>query len=113
MATTKDTPAAREQGDKSAVKASDLAAATAKDGVLFDVRDLDASTDKIDSDVDVLMVVHPKDLTAQTEFAIDQYVLGGGHALIFVDPNAETDASATPMMMSGATFMTAAAMIAA
>lgn len=69
----------------------------------FDVRDLDASTDKIDSDVDVLMVVHPKDLTAQTEFAIDQYVLGGGHALIFVDPNAETDASATPMMMSGAT----------
>ena len=39
MATTKDTPAAREQGDKSAVKASDLAAATAKDGVLFDVRD--------------------------------------------------------------------------
>ena len=41
MATTKDTPAAREQGDRSAVKASDLAAATAKDGVLFDVRDLE------------------------------------------------------------------------
>ena len=41
MATTKATPAAREQGDKSAVKASDLAAATAKDGVLFDVRDLE------------------------------------------------------------------------
>ena len=41
MATTKDASAVREQGDKSAVKASDLAAATAKDGVLFDVRDLE------------------------------------------------------------------------
>jgi ABC-type uncharacterized transport system involved in gliding motility auxiliary subunit len=68
----------------------------------FDVRDLDDSIDKIDKDIDVLMVVHPKDLPAKAQFAIDQFVLGGGRALVFVDPNAETDASPTPMMMTAA-----------
>ncbi|HUC63492.1 MAG TPA: Gldg family protein [Alphaproteobacteria bacterium] len=69
----------------------------------FDVRDLDDGTGKIDKDIDVLMVVHPKDLSLKTQFAIDQYILGGGRALIFVDPNAETDAGPSPMMMTGAT----------
>lgn len=68
----------------------------------FDVRDLGANPDKIDKDIDVLMIVHPKDLPEKTQFAVDQYVLGGGHALIFVDPNAESDTGPSPMMMTGA-----------
>jgi ABC-type uncharacterized transport system involved in gliding motility auxiliary subunit len=68
----------------------------------FDVRDLDDNIDKIDKDVDVLMVVHPKDLPEKARFAVDQFVLGGGRALVFVDPNAETDASPSPMMMTAA-----------
>jgi len=43
----------------------------------------------IPSDVDVLMIAHPGDLTDQQRYAIDQFVLKGGRALVFVDPYAE------------------------
>ncbi|HUI18486.1 MAG TPA: Gldg family protein [Alphaproteobacteria bacterium] len=68
----------------------------------FTVRELGANPDAIDKDIDVLMIVHPKALSEKTQFAIDQYVLGGGHALVFVDPNAESDTGPSPMMMTGA-----------
>ena len=32
------------------------------------------------------MIVHPAQLTPQQNYAIDQFVLGGGRALVFVDP---------------------------
>lgn len=69
---------------------------------LFTVRELGENPDKIDREIDVLMIVHPKNLSEKTQFAIDQYVLGGGRALVFVDPNAESDASPSPMLMAGA-----------
>ena len=56
---------------------------------LFDVRTLQPSTLKIDDDVTVLWVVHPTMLDDSTLYAIDQFVLRGGRALIFVDPDAE------------------------
>ena len=68
----------------------------------FTVRELGENPDKIDKDIDVLMIVHPKALSAKAQFAVDQYVLGGGHALVFVDPNAESDTGPSPMMMTGA-----------
>lgn len=40
----------------------------------------------------VLLVVHPKHLSDDTLYAIDQYVLHGGHLVVFVDPDAEMDA---------------------
>jgi ABC-type uncharacterized transport system involved in gliding motility auxiliary subunit len=42
----------------------------------------------------VLVVVHPKQLPDDVQFAIDQFVLRGGHLLVFVDPSAELDDSA-------------------
>ena len=56
---------------------------------LLEVRTLPASVLKIDDDVDVLWVVHPQNLDDTTLYAIDQFVMRGGRALIFVDPNAE------------------------
>jgi ABC-type uncharacterized transport system involved in gliding motility auxiliary subunit len=56
----------------------------------FEVKNLGTNVKKI-SGVKVLMVVHPKQLSDQTLYAIDQYVLGGGKAMIFVDPLAEHD----------------------
>jgi ABC-type uncharacterized transport system involved in gliding motility auxiliary subunit len=41
--------------------------------------------------VNVLVVVHPKQLGEDAQYAIDQFVLRGGHLLLFVDPNAEMD----------------------
>ncbi|MCI0401796.1 MAG: Gldg family protein [Gammaproteobacteria bacterium] len=57
----------------------------------FDVRNLGSQTREIDDDVDVLMVVHPKDIIDESRYAIDQYVLKGGKAIIFVDPLSEAD----------------------
>ena len=57
----------------------------------FEVRNLSITTDRIDEDVGVLMVVHPKGFAEQALFAIDQYLLKGGHAMLFVDPLAEGD----------------------
>lgn len=43
----------------------------------------------IPSGTDVLMIVHPGNLSDMQTYAIDQFVLKGGHALVFVDPNSE------------------------
>ena len=56
----------------------------------FDVRTLETTVDRIPEDVSVLMLVHPKDLSDATLYAIDQFVLRGGRALVFVDPHAES-----------------------
>jgi len=52
----------------------------------YEVREVPMTTDKIDSDITVLLVVHPADITKTAEFAIDQYLLGGGNVIAFVDP---------------------------
>ncbi|MGE0484328.1 MAG: Gldg family protein [Gammaproteobacteria bacterium] len=58
---------------------------------LYDVRELSYASSAIDDDIDTLIVVHPKDLPRETQYAIDQFVLHGGKALVFVDPMAEQD----------------------
>jgi ABC-type uncharacterized transport system involved in gliding motility auxiliary subunit len=60
---------------------------------LFEVRPIDAAAAKIDPDVSVLVIAHPKNLTPAMQFAIDQYALRGGHVALFVDPLAEADQS--------------------
>ena len=60
-------------------------------GQLFDMRTLGTDISVIPKDVDVLMLVHPKGLSQSTLYAIDQFVLRGGHVLAFVDPDAEAD----------------------
>ena len=57
------------------------------------VKPLTANIDAIPPDVDVLMLVHPQNLPDKTLFAIDQFVLKGGKALVFVDPLSELQAS--------------------
>ena len=59
----------------------------------FDVRELETDSERIPDKVDVLMVVYPQKLPEKTLFAIDQYVLGGGRALVFLDGFSETDKS--------------------
>ena len=57
------------------------------------VKPLAANLDAIPADVDVLMLVHPQNLSEKTLYAIDQFVLKGGKALVFVDPYSELQAS--------------------
>lgn len=58
---------------------------------LFEVRNLETSLTEIPKEVDVLMLVHPKSLSDSTLYAIDQFVLNGGRAIVFVDPYSEAD----------------------
>jgi ABC-type uncharacterized transport system involved in gliding motility auxiliary subunit len=58
---------------------------------LFTVRSLSADLDRIDKDVDVLMLVHPKQLPPKALYAIDQFVMRGGRMLLFVDPDSGAD----------------------
>ncbi len=61
---------------------------------LFELRRLQPNPTSIGDDVDLLMLVHPKDLPETTQYAIDQFVLRGGHLLVFVDPIGESDPAA-------------------
>ncbi len=58
---------------------------------LFSVRMLGPRPKEIPDDLNVLMLVHPKGLSDETWFAVDQYILGGGKALILADPFCEAD----------------------
>lgn len=60
---------------------------------LFTLRTLTSDVDHIDKDIDVLMIVHPKNLPPKTLYAIDQFVMRGGKVLLFVDPDSGADTS--------------------
>jgi len=60
---------------------------------LDNIKPVPMDIDAIPADVDVLMLVHPQNLSDKTLFAIDQFVLKGGKALVFVDPLSELQAS--------------------
>jgi len=47
--------------------------------------------DRVPEGTDLLILVHPKGFGKKTLYAVDQYLVGGGRALIFVDPYAELD----------------------
>jgi len=57
----------------------------------YDIQTLDTSTtDRIPADVSTLLVVHPANFTDTVFYAIDQFVLRGGHVIAFVDPLSES-----------------------
>jgi ABC-type uncharacterized transport system involved in gliding motility auxiliary subunit len=66
---------------------------------VFEIKSIARDTTEISRDIDVLMLVQPDGLSAQTTYAIDQFVLRGGKLLAFIDPVAETAKPAGPMMM--------------
>jgi len=58
---------------------------------IFDVREVKLDAPKIDDAIKVLLVIHPRNLSEDTEYAIDQFVLRGGKLIAFVDPYAYFD----------------------
>jgi ABC-type uncharacterized transport system involved in gliding motility auxiliary subunit len=55
----------------------------------FDVQRITLE-DPVPEDIDVLMVVHPRDMDDTDYYYIDQHVMRGGKTMIFVDPFSET-----------------------
>jgi ABC-type uncharacterized transport system involved in gliding motility auxiliary subunit len=69
---------------------------------MVQLRTLATDVAKIDADVDLLLLIHPKDLPAKTLYAIDQFVMRGGKLIAFIDPQSENDPAAQqggPMAM--------------
>jgi ABC-type uncharacterized transport system involved in gliding motility auxiliary subunit len=63
---------------------------------LYEVRRVDLSGDSIDTDIDMLMIVHPEGLSQQILYAVDQHLMRGGEALVFLDPNVDSMVSRSP-----------------
>jgi len=72
---------------------------------LYTVRELEPAMTAVGDDVDVLVVVHPKNLPPPALYAIDQFALRGGRVLVFVDPDAQADQSAADPNNPMAQFM--------
>ena len=66
---------------------------------LFELRSLHPKLDEIPEDIDVLMLVHPRALSPEALYAIDQYVLRGGRVVAFVDPYSESQRDVMPAGM--------------
>src|SRR5256885_3473803 len=61
----------------------------------FEVKQLPLDAKEIDKDLGVLLLIHPRDIQPQTEYALDQFVLRGGKLIAFVDPYAYFDQTPT------------------
>lgn len=63
-------------------------------GDMFDLRLINADgTNTIDKEIETLILVHPKGLSEDIQYAIDQFLMRGGRLAVFVDPHAEMDQS--------------------
>jgi len=56
----------------------------------YEVTSVPADVNEI-TDVDILLVIHPKELPEQTLFAIDEFVLKGGKMVVCIDPHCMVD----------------------
>ena len=66
----------------------------------YEVKEVATDVNDIE-DVDILLVIHPKDLPEETLFAIDQFVLKGGRMIVCVDPHCFSDRpERMPMQMA-------------
>ena len=59
----------------------------------FDVQRVDLAAGELPDDLDMLLLVHPRELSEAMLYAIDQFVLAGGRLVAFIDPLAESDTS--------------------
>ncbi len=64
----------------------------------FKIQMLETTVTQIPAEIDVLWLVHPANLPPATLYAIDQFVLTGGRALVMVDPVSEAAISRARML---------------
>jgi len=57
----------------------------------YTLKHVELTADKIDDDVKLLLVIHPKEISDQTQYAIDQFVLRGGKLIALLDAQSLLD----------------------
>jgi len=74
---------------------------------LFDVYELDDAADVRQKGLDTLLLIHPQKLSDEELYEIEQFLFGGGTAMVFVDPFAETTGTSSAFSLlenAGVTF---------
>ncbi len=67
----------------------------------FDVQELLPSTREIAPEIQVVVLIHPKNLDETTLYAVDQFVLRGGRLIAIVDPLSRVDLMMASAMQRG------------
>ncbi len=57
----------------------------------FELKRVSMDVDRIENGIKTLVVVHPRGISEQAQFALDQFVLRGGKLIVFLDPYAYFD----------------------
>ncbi|MFM2170768.1 MAG: hypothetical protein RI957_997 [Verrucomicrobiota bacterium] len=73
-------------------------------GQMYEIRDVEISATEIPDDINVLLLVHPAGISADAEFALDQYILRGGTLIACLDAysfEAAATAGGNPMFGGG------------
>jgi len=58
---------------------------------MFEIEQIDAQAGELPEGLDVLMLVHPRGLSPDLLYQVEQFVLGGGRLIAYLDPFAESD----------------------
>ena len=61
----------------------------------FDLRYVTSAETLVDADPDILLIIHPGEMDEMFLYAIDQFLLRGGRAMVFLDPWNETFVAAS------------------
>jgi ABC-type uncharacterized transport system involved in gliding motility auxiliary subunit len=65
----------------------------------YEVENVALTAEEIPAEIDTLMVIHPAEISEQTLYALDQFVLRGGRLLAFMDPmSLAAQESVTPQL---------------
>jgi ABC-type uncharacterized transport system involved in gliding motility auxiliary subunit len=67
----------------------------------YTVRRVEMDAEKIDDDVKVLLVIHPRDISEKAQYAIDQFIMRGGKLIAFLDPLPLSDSQRENPMLGG------------
>jgi ABC-type uncharacterized transport system involved in gliding motility auxiliary subunit len=67
----------------------------------FNVKRVGMDVDKIDDDIKLLLVIAPKDISDKAQYAIDQFIMGGGKLVAFLDAQCLADNRQQNQMMAG------------
>ncbi len=67
----------------------------------YQITRLPLDVTSIPETISSLLVVHPKNISELTEYAIDQFILRGGHLVVAIDPFCETELSYNTMAGNG------------
>ncbi|MFM8887156.1 MAG: Gldg family protein, partial [Chthoniobacterales bacterium] len=65
----------------------------------FEIKEIPVTAEEIPAEIKTLLVVHPREISEVTQYALDQFVLRGGQLVAFLDPMCVMDSSSSSPMM--------------